>query len=53
MKNMKMAVKISLISIVILVIGLVGLWFAANRQMTKVMEESIIQQLNNSVETQL
>ena len=52
MKNMKMAVKISLISIVILVIGLVGLWFAANRQMTKVMEESIIQQLTNSVETQ-
>ena len=42
MKNMKMAVKISLISIVILVIGLVGLWFAANRQMTKVMIEAII-----------
>lgn len=52
MKNIKMAVKISLISIVILVIGLVGLWFAANREMTEVMKESIIQQLNNSVETQ-
>ena len=52
MKNVKMAAKISLISIVILAIGLVGLWFAANRQMTKVMEESIIQQLNNSVEMQ-
>ncbi|MCI8357110.1 MAG: hypothetical protein HFI51_03025 [Lachnospiraceae bacterium] len=52
MRNMKMAAKISLISIVILAIGLAGLWFAANRQMTKVMEESIIQQLNNSVETQ-
>lgn len=52
MKNIKMAAKISLISIVILVIGLVGLWFAANRQMTKVMEESIVQQLNNSVEMQ-
>lgn len=52
MKNMKMAVKISMISIVILAIGLVGLWFVANRQMTEVMEESIVQQLNNSVETQ-
>ena len=31
MKNMKMAVKISLISIVILVIGLVGLWFEIGR----------------------
>lgn len=52
MKNVKLAVKISLISIVILVIGLFVLWFSTNTQMTRVMENSIVQQMNHSVETQ-
>lgn len=52
MKNVKMAVKISIISIVVLILGLVGLWFAANQQMTKTMEESIVKQLSASVEMQ-
>lgn len=52
MKNIKIAAKISIISIVILIIGLAGLWFVANQQMTRVMNESIEQQLRGSVETQ-
>lgn len=52
MKNVKLAVKISAISIVMLVIGLIGLWFVTNSRMTKVMEESIMQQLSGSVEMQ-
>lgn len=52
MKNIKIATKISIITIGILAIGLVGLWFAANKQMTRVMKASILQQLNNSVEMQ-
>ncbi len=52
MKNIRMAAKISMISIVVLVLGLVGLWFTANQQMTKTMEESIVKQLGASVEMQ-
>lgn len=52
MKNIRMAAKISIISIVVLVLGLIGLWFAANRQMTKTMEASIVRQLSASVEMQ-
>lgn len=52
MKNVKLAAKISVISIIMLVIGLLGLWFVTNNQMTKVMEESILQQLSSSVEMQ-
>ncbi len=52
MKNVKIAAKISIISIGILIVGLTGLWFAANMQMNRVMEDSIMQQLNGSVETQ-
>lgn len=52
MKNIRMAVKISIISIVVLVLGLAGLWFAANQQMTKTMEASIVRQLSASVEMQ-
>lgn len=52
MKNMKMAVKINLIIISILVIGFICLWFTVNRRMTEVMEQSIVRQLDNSVETQ-
>lgn len=50
MKNIKMATKISVITIGILAIGLLGLWFVANQQMTGAMRTSIFQQLNNSVE---
>ncbi len=52
MKNIKIATKISIITIGILAVGLFGLWFVANGQMTKVMKASIMSQLNNSVETQ-
>lgn len=52
MKNIKIATKISMLTIGILAIGLIGLWFAANKQMTKVMKTTILQHLNNSVETQ-
>lgn len=52
MKNVKLSVKISIITIVILVAGLFMLWFSTNTQMTEVMENSIVQQLNNSVQTQ-
>lgn len=52
MKNVKLAAKISVISIIMLVIGLVGLWCVTNSRMSKVMEESIMQQLSNSVEMQ-
>lgn len=52
MKNVKLAVKISVISIGMLVIGLLGLWFVTNSQMSKVMEAAILQQLSSTVETQ-
>ncbi len=52
MKNMKIATKISIISILVLIVGLAGLWIAANKQMNDVMEASIVQQLDQSVETQ-
>ncbi|MDE5932507.1 MAG: cache domain-containing protein, partial [Lachnospiraceae bacterium] len=52
MKNMRMAAKISMISIVVLVFGLVGLWLAANQQMTRTMEASVVKRLNTSVEMQ-
>lgn len=52
MKNLKLAVKISLISIIILVVGLFALWFSTNKQMTGVMEGTILQEMNNSVGTQ-
>ncbi|MDE7341023.1 MAG: methyl-accepting chemotaxis protein [Lachnospiraceae bacterium] len=52
MKNIRMAAKISMISIAVLILGLVGLWFTANQQMTKTMEESIVKQLRASVEMQ-
>lgn len=49
MKNLKLAVKISMITIGILVIGLIGLWFGTDQQMTKIMERAILQQLDDSV----
>ncbi|MCM1153756.1 MAG: methyl-accepting chemotaxis protein [Roseburia sp.] len=52
MKNIRIAAKISMITIGILAVGLVGLWFVANRQMTRVMKTSILQHLDNSVATQ-
>lgn len=52
MKNVKLAVKISIITIGILVVGLVGLWFGINQQMSKIMKQAILQQLNDSVMTQ-
>lgn len=52
MKNIKIATKISMITIGVLVVGLIGLWIIANGRMTKVMKSSILQQLNNSVEMQ-
>ena len=52
MKNIKIAIKISIFSISILIVGLFGLWLAANQQMSKMMKASIVQQLVHSVETQ-
>lgn len=52
MKNMKLATKISFLVTIMLVVGLSLFWFTTNNQMTKVMEESIIQSLNDSVKTQ-
>lgn len=52
MKNLKLAVKISMIAIGILVIGLMGLWLGTDLQMTKIMRGAIIQQLSDSVMTQ-
>lgn len=52
MKNVKLAVKISTISIGMLIVGLVGLWFTTNWQMSKVMKESVLKQLGSLVETQ-
>ena len=52
MKNIKIAIKLSIFSISILIVGLFGLWLAANQQMSKMMKASIVQQLVHSVETQ-
>lgn len=52
MKNVKLAVKIGVISIVVLLAGLLSLCIATNTQMSRVVEDSILQQLKNSVEMQ-
>lgn len=49
MKNIKIATKISTISIIILAVGLLALWFVVNTRMTSVMKATILQNLNDSV----
>lgn len=52
MKNVRLAFKISAISIAILTLGLLVLCFGINMRMRAVMQDSIMQQLGNSVEMQ-
>lgn len=52
MKNIKIATKISMISVVILTIGLAILWLAANSRMTSVVKQSILDSLKDSVAMQ-
>lgn len=52
MKNVRLAFKINILSIAILALGLTGLCFGINLQMRKVMQDSILQQMGDSVEMQ-
>ena len=52
MKNVRLAFKINILSITILALGLTGLCFGINLQMRKVMQDSILQQMGDSVEMQ-
>ncbi len=51
MRNMKLAVKISSIVIIILTLGLIILWQAINARVSSLMKEEILKEMNDAVET--
>lgn len=51
MKNMKLAVKISSIVIIILTLGFILLWQAINARVSSLMKEEILTEMNDAVET--
>ncbi len=51
MKNFKLATKITAITILILVIGLVAVWSLADYETTSAMKSSVISKLDDSVES--
>lgn len=51
MKNLKLATKISIIVISILTVGLVILWWSTNRRISVVMENQIIEELGDAIDT--
>lgn len=51
MKNLKLATKISIIVISILTVGLVILWWSTNRRISAVMENQIIDELGDAIDT--
>lgn len=51
MKNMKLATKISVIVIFILTLGLAVLWTSMNRNVSKMMEQQILDNMNEAAET--
>ena len=51
MKNFKLATKITAITILILIVGLVAVWSLADYETTSAMKGSVISKLDDSVES--
>lgn len=52
MKNVKLAIKISILSIIIMAVGLIALCFGINTKMHKIIRDSILSQMGESVDMQ-
>ena len=51
MKNIKLAAKISIIISGILAIGLIALWKITDTQVSSLMREQVLQEMNDAVST--